>query len=805
MHSRLRVRVDAVLVTAGALVLGGVSPSAPLAALVAALGLFAVLAPRLSRRASVVVLVALAVGAARAWIAVPAFETELLRVRAALGPPKRCSGVARVETSPTMHGDSLGFVAAFESLDCEGTSIGRARARLYGGGVELARGDRVEVVAQLAPTELFRNAELPDPLPPAARSGITLSGGALSVAFVERSRFLPALVDRARAHVRARIDATFPPLAAPLARALVLGENDLDAEDSASFRASGLSHLLAVSGTHLVFAVLSLVNALAFVLARVERLAASRDVGRLAAGFGAVLAPLYADFAGGSGSAVRAALMLTVGLGARALGRRPDGARSFALSVLVGALADPLVGLDVSFMLSAAATAGLLGLGRPLAERFVPEASGSKLRAVLRVVAASTVATVSAMVPCIPLLAGLGPTLTVAGVAANVVAAPFGELVSLPLCLVHAVAYFPVLERGIALVASGALLVVRALARGSASLTWLAVPVPPPTAFHFVVLAVGGVAAFTTPHRRKPLLLGTLAALFVLEGAAHRAGHPKGVLRFTALDVGQGDSALVDLPDGTLVLVDGGGFVGSPVNPGTQVILPILRARRRSRVDVAILSHPHPDHYLGLAATLAAVDVGELWDTGQGRAEGAGPEYHGMLADLARRGVPVRGPDTLCGPPRSFGGVTLRVFSPCPSFEPGLGANDNSFIVKLEHRGRALLLMGDAEHVEEDRLVAEHGGELSADLLKTGHHGSRTSTSVALLRAVRPAAATVSTGIRNRFGHPHPTTLATLQAEHVAALRTDLVGSVSFRTDGDEASLSVFGTRLLDRRGKTWF
>ncbi|HEX7670409.1 MAG TPA: ComEC/Rec2 family competence protein, partial [Polyangiaceae bacterium] len=808
-----RVRVDPVLVVASAAVLGGLAVAAPLAVVCTAVGLGLVLAPRVSRVALGTAVLLLIGGAVRAALAVPAFENELERVRAALGGPRRCAGVARIETSPTWRADSLTYVARFESLDCETRAIGPVLARLHGGPVDLARGDRVELVAQLASTELFRNAELPDPTPGAARVGVTLSGGVLSVAIVRRAWGIRAVVDRARAHVRERIDATFVPEAAPLARALVIGENDLSDGDSAAFRASGLSHLLAVSGTHLVFAVLGVVRALAFLLARVERVAAHWDVGRFTAAFGAVLAPLYADFAGGSGSAWRAAWMLAIGLGARALGKNPSASRSFALSLGIGEILDPLVGFDVSFMLSAAATAGLLGVGQPLAARAVPENAG----AIVKAISGSLVATVSAMLPCAPLLAMLGPTITLAGIAANVAAVPFGEVISLPLCLIHTIAHFPLLERGIGLVASGALLVVRLLARGSASATWLAVPVPPPSAWHMAVLGVGGLGAAivgaarwtdgapdpAVPPAAAPLrsvfLVGAALGVVIVECAATRAGRPRGALRVTVLDVGQGDSSVVDLPDGTLMLIDGGGFVGSPVNPGASVILPLLRQRRRNRVDIAVLSHPHPDHYLGLATTLVAVGTGELWDTGQGREQGAGPEYHAMLADLEKRGVPVRGPGALCGPARTVGGAKLSVFEPCPSFEPTLGANDNSFIIKIEHGSRAALFMGDAEHAAEQKLLEEHVGSLHADLLKAGHHGSRTSTSPALLSAVRPGLATVSCGVRNRFGHPHPFTLAALATAGVPALRTDLLGSVEWVSEGGAERTRAFGGAFAER------
>jgi competence protein ComEC len=112
-----------------------------------------------------------------------------------------------------------------------------------------------------------------------------------------------------------------------------------------------------------------------------------------------------------------------------------------------------------------------------------------------------------------------------------------------------------------------------------------------------------------------------------------------------------------------------------------------------------------------------------------------------------------------------------------------LGANDNSFVVRVRLGAKGALLVGDAEHEAEDRLL-ERGVDLRADLLKAGHHGSRTSTSPAWLAAVRPRYATLSCGVRNRFGHPHPLTLATLLAAGVPALRTDRFGSVEWTADG---------------------
>jgi len=797
------VRTDAVLLVAAAAVGGQVAAVAPVPAACAAVGVMIALGPRLRRRTIVVVLVVLALSSWRATLALRRFESERVRVRDAILAPARCAGTGVVVSSPMRSGDALAFVARLGTLDCEGRAVaGPLLARLHGGPADLARGDRFDLVGQLAPVQLFRNASAHDPLPGAARRGITLSGAALALDVTERSHGLFAGIDRLRSHARARITATFAPGAEGMARALVLGENDLDPDDDVAFRKSGLSHMLAVSGTHLVFAVVALVLGLGAVLVRFEALALRVEARRVASFVGIPLALGYADFAGGSGSAWRAAWMLAFGFLARAVGRAPDATRSLAASLLIGSLWDSLVAFDISFLLSAAATVGLLTIGPELTRPL------RRLPRVARFVGHSIAATVAAMLPCAPLLALLAPELTVAGVLANVLAAPFGETIALPLCLSHVLlAPLPVLEGGVALVASGALLVVKAVARESAAATWLAVRVPDPTPWHFALLSFGAVAllaegraAFARGPRlgataercwRSACLLGLGAAFAVLEAGTARAGRVHGRLRITALDVGQGDANLVEFPDGALWLVDAGGMVGNPIDTGAAVVLPVLRHKRRTRIDVMVLTHPHPDHFGGLAAVMRGVEVGELWDSGQGEVQGAGPAYAALLALARARHVPIRRPAELCGRSRRQGAATVELLAPCPGFVPGRGANDNSLVLRVALGRRVALLTGDAEAAEERDLIARYGASLRADYLKAGHHGSRTSTSDALLDAVRPSWATLSSGVRNRFGHPHAPTVERLLAHGVRPVRLDRSGSFEWTTDGTSVGLRL--------------
>jgi competence protein ComEC len=779
--------IDSFVVAGVCLLAGALVPVSPGPVSLAVCALLAIGWPRLRPISIAAGIVLFALGAWRSASALAAFDASRNATRAALGPPSLCSGTVVVASSPVRVRDSTMFFAEARAMECEQGRVEPGTVlRLYAADDDLGRGDACFVIATLGVVEIPRNEELDTLQSCGARTGATLSGGALDVRVQSRARWSAAWwVDRARMLARRRIEATYPADAAPMARALVLGESDLDDADTEAFRISGLSHILAVSGTHIVIAVFGIVSLLRGLLVRVERWSARFDVGRVAAAAGVPIAWAYAEFAGSGGSVRRAAVMATAALLARALARNPDGLRAFGLSLAAGGLLDPLAVFDFSFGLSAAATAGLLALSRPF------EAALRKLPVPIRWGATPMATTLSATLACAPWLVLLSSQLSPVGIAANIIAVPIGEAISLPACLGHLLlSPLPSAERGVALLASASLLAVRAVARLGASLSGASIALPRPTGWHLAILAIAaGYIALRRPRDKLLIVSLSAVALVVAELVTVRAGQPRGRLRVTIVDVGQGDSVLVDLPDGRAMLIDGGGAVGSPVDPGRTVLTPLLRARRRSRVDIGVLSHPHPDHFIGLASALPRVDVGQFWDNGQGERHDAGPQYRALLSNLRARGVPILRPGSLCGRSLAAGAALVQVLEPCPDLSAGENANDNSLVLRVSMGRRAALLVGDAEYEEESRLIAHHPGLLRADLLKVGHHGSRTSSSVDFLDAVNPSVAVISCGVRNRFGHPHPNTLDHLASRGIRVLRTDQVGGVRWETDGEEVSV----------------
>lgn len=812
---------------------------------------------RVEARRGVVLLVfgVFVVSAARVELRLARHAEQLVAVADSLLGPRRCEFEGVVERSPvvrTLDGPAGGlgpvWFARASELSCEEQRIapgGEMLVRLTRGPTSLVRGDRVRVIGQLGPTASLRNAALVSPAGFSARRGDVVSGTALDVEIIRPGVGARALVDHARAHVRARILATYRPLAAPLGRALVLGESDLDPGDAGAFQRSGLLHLLAVSGTHLVIAVVSITASLRALLVRVGPLARRYDVARVAALVGALASVVYADFAGGSGSAWRAAYMLCLVSGARLLGRRLSGVSALAGSLVVGSALDPLAGSDVSFLLSALATVGLLLIGQPLARKLFASRLGHVLdRPIVRPIAESVAATLASTLPCSPVLAAIDGRMTLAALLANVVAGPLGELLALPACLVHALsAPLPALERGLAMVGSGALVLVRAVALASAGAEALQFCVPFPSGlwvssvmaavFAYARCGGRGLSAGSTAVwawvvyswgalRRLAIARGASTAwragavVFLLSGcglllgplrpppARERATAPAsratGRLTVTALDVGQGDALVVEFPSGAIALVDGGGVPGSSLDLGTRVLLPYLRARGRDALDLVVLSHAHPDHLLGLPSVAEAVPVRELWHPAPPR---PGGDHERLVAAVLRAGGRVRSASELCrtfGARRPLFGARVAVLWPCEV--PGaarlefdeLSMNDGSLVLGVEHGRRRALLTGDIEAYAEATLgAAPHAAErLRADLLKVAHHGSETSSSSAFLALVRPDVAFISAGIRNRFDHPRRSAVHRLRTAGAKVLRTDVSGSLTWSTDGENVEVRAY-------------
>jgi competence protein ComEC len=541
---------------------------------------------------------------------------------------------------------------------------------------------------------------------------------------------------------------------------IVLGERASVSPDLArAFALSGTTHLLAISGFNM-----TLVGA-AVALALRGR---ARPTVCAVATVAAIVT--YSLLVGLAPSVMRAALMASVASCGLASGRRAATANALCVAVTAMLFADPAAIADLGFVLSAAATAGLVLWQAPLAARF------SRLPGALREGLATTLA---ASAPTLPVVAAAFGRISLVSPIANLIAVPLFP----PLMLTGASASVvgalsPDLARPVALLAYSCALALRSVVEMFAALPVAAISVPSgPVTGAAVALALVAVARGAPlirwpdlPKIRRPSFAAPRAALLavpavVVAGVLAWPGADPDV-RVRALDVGQGDAFLVEL-GGATVLIDGG---PDPARLMEQLGASLPPWRRR--IDVIVLTHAHLDHGAGLLAALDRYEVGmtlepsrlnpgplaDLWAAGIARAHAA--------RHVVRAGQRVHVADAV-----------ITVLSP----EDDPRVDTPSLVLKVERGRFSALFMGDAtDEALADLLL--HPELLRARVYVPPHHGAATPHAETLARAVRPEVALISVGAGNRYGHPTPETLAALGG--VTTFRTDRDGTVEVSLDG---------------------
>lgn len=274
--------------------------------------------------------------------------------------------------------------------------------------------------------------------------------------------------------------------------------------------------------------------------------------------------------------------------------------------------------------------------------------------------------------------------------------------------------------------------------------------------------------------------LGFLILANVLIWQRTLAAEGSGILKVYFLDIGQGDATLIESPTGHQLLIDGG--PGSVVLSQLSQILPYTD----HTIDAILATHPDQDHIGGLPDVLAHYDVGLALTSGvadsggDNRALTAAIAEEGLVPVLARRGMVL-----------DFGGgARLQILFPDRDVS-NVETNTGSIVARLTYGNTSYIFTGDSPQAIEKYLVSiEHADyPLHSDVLKVGHHGSKTSSSEEFITAVEPTYAVISVGIKNKYGHPNQETLSTLGAEHAKILRTDEQGRIEIDSDGSHLTV----------------
>jgi competence protein ComEC len=577
-------------------------------------------------------------------------------------------------------------------------------------------------------------------------------------------------------------------------------------------RATGTSHLVAISGLHIGI-VGGLCGWLAAALWRRARgfgragplVVAAQQVGAAAALLGAAA---YAALAGFNVPAQRAWWMLAAASVAYLGGRRvaPSVLLAFALGCVL--LVDPWAVLAPGFWLSFCAVAAILlvSAGR-LGPRHARTAGGAAddvdaagwRRRVARGLhgaarrAADATRTQYAVTVALALLTVLWfSQIPLLGPVANAFAIPWVSVVVAPTVLVGVVLPAPL--DGVAyhlahLLVAGMMRAAAWLAEAPRALWWL----PAPDGYALALAAAGTLWALAP--RGWPMRWAAPLTWLPLVAPAP-GGPPEGAFRLTVLDVGQGGAALVETARHTVLFDAGPG--PEATRAGERIVVPYLRARGIAALDTLLLSHPDADHAGGAPAVLGALRVRQL--------VGGLPRAHPLWA--AARAAGAAALPCVAGQRWHWDGVDFTML--WPDREPGAaGSNRGSCVLRVAAGTHAALLTGDIDARAERQLIARDRAALAAQVLMVPHHGSRTSSIEPFLDSVEPRVAVFQVGYANRFRHPHPTVWARYLGRGIALPRTDRDGAVriAFPPGGAAEAASGFTPepeRYRDAHRRYW-
>lgn len=640
-------------------------------------------------------------------------------------------------------------------------------------------GDRVFVSGKLRALHFYQNPGQPDRRAALAAQGVdarlSTLPGSFRVIRHSASDSLQGRLARWREHLRQKLLTAMPEPDAALIMGMLFGGYDgIDRQTVRDFAATGIVHILSVSGAHIAL----LAGAVFWLAGRL----------RLRQGWAAAIAAAtllgYGFLCGFSAPVIRSVIMGLITMAALALERRASAKRALALAVLAMLVYQPYNLFDISFQLSVGCTAGLLYL-QPILLQWL--SSGLP-----KSVAQAMAATLSAQLAVIPFLAWYFGTFPVISLFANLLVAPLLEAVILLglFATVLAGALEPMARLvfvGLSLLLGLGVELNRFLSRlPGGTLQLPAMGIAASAAYYAGLLWACGFTekwglsplVFWRQARRHACAYGAAGLLlaFGLSWFILRSGP----LQLHFIDVGQGDATLIITPNRRAILVDAGGALGvqNDFDVGERVVVPYLRHVGVNQIDWLILTHNHQDHAGGAAAVAAFVGVR------QALLHQEEPVPAAILRlQQAMQFRNLHSPDELAE--IELDGVRMQLLQ---AGEAAASASENgrSTVVRLIYGRHQFLLTGDLEGESEKKLMQQ--SQLTATVLKVGHHGGRKSSQAAFLQQVAPQYAVVSVGADNRFGHPAPETVQRIRQLPAMLLRTDQDGAVVFRSDGQVLS-----------------
>jgi len=582
-------------------------------------------------------------------------------------------------------------------------------------------------------------------------------------------------VDLIATHLGEFIRINFPNSEGAILRALLLGEmGSVPKALKDAYTRSGVNHILSISGFHVGIIAVFVFQIIILAAKGSEFLMLHLNMRRLSMVLTLPVLLFYLFLSGAAPATSRSVIMIAVFILAMVVEREVDPIDSMMLAAVIILVSSPPALFDLSFQLSFVAIWGILVL-TPMMVAPCGRVQGPKTRKLLLFFFASVAATAATFIP----VAFYFHRTTATGLISNFIIVPllgYGAVVvgfsALPFVFIS-----PYIAKLLLTAAAFLVNISNSIIMFLAKLPMLPIfnPTPIELGISYIVLAA---ITFIKAGRIRVICCFALALIFAAS-VLMQVSPEKGKLVLTFLSVGQGESILVNFPNGKRMLIDGG---GSPSETswdiGEKLLAPALWKMGIDSLDYLVLTHPHPDHIRGLNYVASNFTVGEFWEGGSYREI---KEYRELTDIIKSRKIPIRKINSAT-PPIVIGRVRIEPLAPFADTIQSGGndyreTNDESMVFRLKWGKFSALFTGDIGNEIEGRLV-EKSELLRCTLLKLPHHGSRHSSSMAFLKAASPKFAVVSAGYGNSFHLPSQDTLDRLNTLGIRLYRTDLDGTV---------------------------
>ena len=738
--------------------------------------------------------------------------------------------VGLIDENPVIYKERLKFILQARTLgedkDKNFPVTGKIRVTMRGNSQDISIGDKVSFTGKIRSIRNFNNPGGFDYKKYMSFKKIWgtsyVRGKDLIVIKRNSGKGIDKKIADARSRISDLIDNTVEGDKRGVLKALLIGDrNSISKNLKEAFNRAGAGHILAISGLHIGIVATVAFFFFKWALSYIKYFLWNALTIKIAAILSLFPVVIYGLLSGMSPSTQRAVIMVTVFLMTFIFEREHDPLNTLAIAAMIILVVHPPSLFSISFQLSFMAVLAIIyGLSRIHVKSVIRKEGHFQVQ---KKVYLFLLTSLFAILGTLPLLMLYFNQVSFVGLLANLLIIPVIGFIVVPLGLFSVLLYPATIQGAAWCITANSELLAKALdiVIWFSNLPFASIKTVTPTYFEICCYYVLGWAVLyligsyyenagkknklpgetdlinnkkelkkqSTASRKRKVL--AVIIVVIIAGTAdtcywlyHRFRHDD--LRVTVIDVGQGSSALLEMPEGFNLLIDGGGFPdNSAFDVGERVIAPLLWRKKIKTIDTLILSHPNSDHLNGLLYIAENFNVKRVWancDTADTVGYRKFMEiikkksiYLPEFKDISRKHIINGAQLDLLYPADDYMDNNKRTWS---------NFNNNSLVIKVKFGSKSILFPGDIMSKAEKELVAIAGDDLTSDILIAPHHGSKTSNSNSFIDSVNPETVIFSSGWGNRYRFPHPSVLKKYRELGCSILRTDSHGAITISIDG---------------------